>query len=336
MNGILSDDTKAITLLCSPILKDNRYSPLTLREYNRLVMWLLERKMRPENLFEYDFADPEIGVSGIEPLRLETLIKREVQLALAIEKWEQSGIWIKSRSDQDYPVRLKAHLKEKAPPLIFGIGDDSLLAGGGLAIVGSRKVDTAGQKFTNEIASLCALNNMPVVSGGAKGVDVTAMKSSLDNGGVVIGVLADNLLKKSLESAVRYAVHDGRMLLISPYHPKAHFTVGTAMGRNKLIYAMADYALVVSSDYNKGGTWNGATEELKRDNSIPVFVRTGEDVPEGNKKLLDSGALTWPELTDRENLREELINYYKLNKKESSGKDNALLTHASQLNLFEE
>jgi len=30
------------------------------------------------------------------------------------------------------------------------------------------------------------------------------------------------------------------------------------MGRNKLIYAMADYGLVVSADCEKGGTWAGA------------------------------------------------------------------------------
>jgi predicted Rossmann fold nucleotide-binding protein DprA/Smf involved in DNA uptake len=29
------------------------------------------------------------------------------------------------------------------------------------------------------------------------------------------------------------------------------------MGRNKLIYAMADYGLVVSAEHKKGGTWAG-------------------------------------------------------------------------------
>ena len=37
------------------------------------------------------------------------------------------------------------------------------------------------------------------------------------------------------------------------------------MQRNKLIYALADAALVVNSDYEKGGTWAGAVEQLERE-----------------------------------------------------------------------
>jgi hypothetical protein len=36
------------------------------------------------------------------------------------------------------------------------------------------------------------------------------------------------------------------------------------MQRNKLIYALADAALVVNSDFEKGGTWAGAIEQLER------------------------------------------------------------------------
>jgi predicted Rossmann fold nucleotide-binding protein DprA/Smf involved in DNA uptake len=35
------------------------------------------------------------------------------------------------------------------------------------------------------------------------------------------------------------------------------------MGRNKLIYGLADFGVVVSSDYKTGGTWSGAVEALK-------------------------------------------------------------------------
>ena len=217
-----------------------------------------------------------------------------------------NGIWIISRSDQDYPARYKKHLKDKAPPLLFGVGDRSLLQGGGVAVVGSRNVDADGEAFTRKTAELCAYNRMSVVSGGARGVDQIAMTAALDAGGITIGVLAENLLKKSLERNARNAISEGRLLLISPYHPNARFTVGTAMGRNKLIYAMADYGLVVSADYKKGGTWAGATEELKRENSLTVFVRSSANAPLGNKKMLDLGALNWPEIKIREKLSQQL------------------------------
>jgi predicted Rossmann fold nucleotide-binding protein DprA/Smf involved in DNA uptake len=120
------------------------------------------------------------------------------------------------------------------------------------------------------------------------------MGAALEAGGPVIGVLAENLLKKSVARDARPALADGRLLLLSPYHPEARFTVGTAMGRNKLIYAMADYGLVVSTAAGSGGTWAGATEELKREVSRPVFVRTAAGAPSGNRKLLEFGAVAFP------------------------------------------
>jgi len=47
---------------------------------------------------------------------------------------------------------------------------------------------------------------------------------------------------------------------------------------------------IVASDFNKGGTWSGAVEELKRPNAKPVFVRMGTSVPKGNSALIELGA----------------------------------------------
>lgn len=45
---------------------------------------------------------------------------------------------------------------------------------------------------------------------------------------------------------------EGRLVLVSPYDPSTGFNVGNAMQRNKLIYALADASLVVSSDLDEG------------------------------------------------------------------------------------
>ena len=75
------------------------------------------------------------------------------------------------------------------------------------------------------------------------------------------------------------------------------------MGRNKIIYGLSDYGIVVSSEFQTGGTWAGATEALKS-GSCPVFVRDGEKVPKGNRELLKLGANVLPEknLSDIQNL----------------------------------
>ncbi|OGN90020.1 MAG: hypothetical protein A2158_04585 [Chloroflexi bacterium RBG_13_46_14] len=70
------------------------------------------------------------------------------------------------------------------------------------------------------------------------------------------------------------------------------------MQRNKSIYALADAALVVSSDYKKGGTWSGAIEQLEKYRFIPVYVRSNGESEKSLIALLGKGAFSWPEPTD--------------------------------------
>lgn len=330
MNNILTNDTKAIILLCGVLGNDRNTAPLSQSEYSSLARWMVQEKLRPESLLNMKLLGDVATGAKLERSRLEKLLGRGVQLGFAIEEWERNGLWVISRSDPEYPSRYKTHLKEKAPPLLFGAGDKSLLRGGGLAIVGSRDVDAEGENFTRRVAEECTLNRMPIVSGGARGVDQIAMRTALESGGRTIGVLAENLLKNSIERHARYAIAEGQMLLISPYHPQARFNVGTAMGRNKLIYAMADYGLVVSAEHKKGGTWAGAEEELKREKPIAVFVRMGEKVPTGNKKLLELGAFEWPGTIRQNDLFQQLADIAK-----AQPESKEVETRSEPLSLFD-
>jgi predicted Rossmann fold nucleotide-binding protein DprA/Smf involved in DNA uptake len=74
------------------------------------------------------------------------------------------------------------------------------------------------------------------------------------------------------------------------------------MSRNKYIYAMADYALIVSAELQKGGTWAGAVEELRRDKARPLFVCDEPNGPEGNRALIQLGALPFPSQPWKEGL----------------------------------
>ena len=87
---------------------------------------------------------------------------------------------------------------------------------------------------------------------------------------------------------------DGRLVLACPYDPAARFQVGQAMQRNKLIYALSDAALVVNSDYGKGGTWTGATEQLDKLKLVPVYVRANGVMGRGLEALRERGAAPWP------------------------------------------
>jgi len=102
------------------------------------------------------------------------------------------------------------------------------------------------------------------------------------------------------------AILDGRLTLISPYEPESRWFTYTAMDRNKLIYALADAALVVASSDGEGGTWAGAVEALKQ-KQITIYVKASGEVPAGNRKLMHSGGIEFNEetLTDLSKLFEK-------------------------------
>ena len=215
-------------------------------------------------------------------------------MALAVESWTNKGLWVISRVDEEYPQRLKDRLKRSAPPVLYGSGRKELLSRKGLAIVGSRNVDAEAVRYTRLVAGLCAGQDISVISGAARGVDGEAMDAALKKGGSVAGLLAGGLARESSSMRFREAIMDGSLVLVSPYYPYAHFSVGNAMGRNRHIYAMSEWALVVSAARGEGGTWTGASENLKR-RWAPLFVRSGKRVPDGNVHLLESGGIPLPE-----------------------------------------
>jgi len=192
------------------------------------------------------------------------------------------------------PAKLRDSLKHQAPTVLFGSGEIHLLRRAGVAVIGSRDIDEAGASFAKEIGRKTVAAGLPVVSGGARGTDRIAMDGAMEADGKAIGALADSLETTIRKSDVRDLLLDGRLVLLTPYAPTAGFSVGAAMGRNKLIYGLADFAVVVSSDYQTGGTWAGAVEALKA-GWCPVFVRDSETVPKGNRELLKLGAAPLPE-----------------------------------------
>lgn len=199
-----------------------------------------------------------------------------------------------SRADATYPRRLKTRLNGAAPPVLYGCGEKALLEQGGLAVVGSRDVDADLIAYSEKVGQLASQAKTAVVSGGARGVDQAAMQGALQSQGKAVGMLADSLEQAALHRAHRDALLEKRLTLVSPYDPSAGFNVGHAMQRNKLIYALADVALVVSSDVNKGGTWTGAMEQLEKLRFVRVYVRSTGTLGQGIAALQKHGAAPWP------------------------------------------
>jgi predicted Rossmann fold nucleotide-binding protein DprA/Smf involved in DNA uptake len=298
MKLALSPNTQAILLLTAPLIAGRgSASPdlLSPGEYKRFARHLREIQHQPADLVSPDAAEILRACQPvIEENRLQRLLGRGFLLSQVIERWQARAIWVVSRADAEYPRRLKARLREDAPAVLYGCGDMALLETGGLAVVGSRHVDGALIDYTMSIGRLAARAGRTLVSGGAKGIDQAAMRGALEDGGKVCGVLADSLEKTTMNRDHRNVLLDGQLVLITPYDPSAGFHVGNAMQRNKLIYALADASLVVSSDFNKGGTWTGAVEQLDKLKFVPVYVRSTGDSSQALDALRSKGAHLWP------------------------------------------
>lgn len=265
--------------------------PLSPTEYSRFASWLYEQKKSPADLLSdadtilsaWDDPKQKITID-----RLKRLLARGGSMAFALESWQKHGVWIISRANSEYPLSIRKHLGDLRPPILFGIGNKDLLSLSGIGFVGSRNnLEAADVAYTQRLVYQAVDQGFAVISGAAKGVDQAAMEAALQHGGMSIGVVSDSLLKASTSRAYREAIQEGRLVLISPYYPEAGFSPGNAMGRNKYIYTLSQAVVVVKSDYDTGGTWTGAVENLKK-KWVPLLVR--QSAHRGNQELIKEGA----------------------------------------------
>ena len=249
----LDGNRQAIILLCAHFSRPQRGdpTPLTPTEYGKLSSWLRGKGLEPDDLLSRPAsvceASADLG-GKITADRITYLLGRGMAMGIALEKWNSTGIWIVTRADSEYPERLRKRLGRDAPAVLFGVGSTRLLNAGGLAIVGSRNVDPVDASYAQQIAQCASDAGMNIVSGGARGVDEIAMLAALEVQGTALGILADGLMSAALSGKWRPHLKNNELCLASPYYPEAGFNVGNAMGRNKYIYCLSDYGLVVRSD----------------------------------------------------------------------------------------
>ena len=234
-----------------------------------------------------ELSDEQVG-------RVVSLLRRAGPASIELERLADRGLWFMVTLDADYPTRLRAALRSAAPPVLFGAGERSLLSASSVAVVGSRDASPDALAFAAGLGRSAAAGGIAVASGGARGVDSEAMAGALAAGGPAIAVVAEQLDRRVRDPAARSAIGEARLALASPYAPGAGFSVRGAMGRNKIVYGLADVAVVVTAKDSRGGTWAGAVEAL-RGGSTPVFIRGAVD--QGSQPLLALGAqaLAWTE-----------------------------------------
>lgn len=241
-------------------------------------------------LFEDETVWDEIGMSSDEKAAFLDAKHQLPNHSFLVEQLLEQGYNIIPLDSSDYPKTLKENLKHSAPSVLFTKGNLQLLRKNSIAIVGSRKSLPVALNFTSNVAHHQTINNNVIVSGFAKGVDRQALDAALENDGESIIVLPQGITTFSSGFKTYFKqIMQGKVLVVSSFHPKMPWSVEAAMSRNAIIYGLADSIYVAQSD-DHGGTWSGVIDGLRKGRHI--FVRyPDEDENSANKLLIQKGAV---------------------------------------------
>jgi DNA protecting protein DprA len=211
--------------------------------------------------------------------------------AFLAESFFSQGYDIIPITSPEYSKILKANLKvAHSPAVLYVKGNKKILEEKSIAIVGSRDASENALKFTDNIAKIASKEFKVVVSGFAKGVDKQALDSAINYNGQSIIVLPQGIMTFSSGFKNYYKqIIDGDVLVLSTFFPKAPWKAELAMARNPIIYGLAN-EIYVAESAEKGGTWSGVVDGLRKGRKI--FVRKPEpNEKNANHLLIQKGAV---------------------------------------------
>ena len=242
------------------------------------------------DLFENTSHWNTLGLSDEEQALFIQAREQLPNVAFLVEELLAQGYDILPVTVSDYPKALKQNLKYNSPIVVYTKGNKALLNEPSIAIVGSRNADETSLAFTDNVAKRAVAENKVVVSGFAKGVDKQALDSALVAAGKSIIVLPQGIMTFAAGFKQYFKdISQGRVLVMSVFAPKAPWSVEFAMARNPIIYGLATEIFVAQSD-DKGGTWSGAIDGLRKNR--PIFVRVPEPAEKNaNMLLIQKGAV---------------------------------------------
>jgi predicted Rossmann fold nucleotide-binding protein DprA/Smf involved in DNA uptake len=260
---------------------------------NNLIMkFFHENKLTPESFFQLSENDwknqYELSLKEVEDLK--TAKSELANNAFLAESLYNEGYELIPITSPEYGKTLKDNLKmAHAPALLYVKGNKKIMYEKSIAIVGSRDASDISMQFADNIAKLASKEYKVIVSGFAKGVDKQALDSAIEYKGQSIIVLPQGIMTfgSGFNKYYRQVV-DGDVLVLSTFFPKAPWRAELAMARNPIIYGLASEIYVAESS-DKGGTWSGVIDGLRKNREI--YVRKPEpDEKNANQQLIDKGA----------------------------------------------
>lgn len=269
---------ECVLLLCCR-LGDSTYKPLTLTQFRELGLRVTSSLMGGNHLTHLSARHLcDLGYEAQYADHIINLLDRRQIMENYLSRAETLGIRPFTRISYGYPQQLCDKYGSSRPPVLFYLGDESLLTRPGIAVVGSRDLHKDNEIFAATVGRKIAEEGFVLVSGGANGADMAAQQACLEAGGSCVIFTPHRLDKYRPNEKILYISEDGYDL---------HFSTARAFRRNKLIHMQASKTFTAQASFGKGGTWQGCTENLKHGWS-DLFVY--DDGSEAVNALVDLGA----------------------------------------------
>lgn len=199
-----------------------------------------------------------------------------------------NGVQILAYTDIDYPQSLQ-NLSDK--PLVLYVKGELPQANYALAIVGSRRCTEYGVRAAACFAQAMTREGIPIISGGAKGIDTAAHEACLQAGGVTVAVLGCGLdIVYPTENARLFARIAEQGALVTEYPPGVPPAAANFPARNRIIVGLSQAVLVAEASKRSGAviTANIAADEGREVYCVPGNIFDGSSI--GCHELIRTGA----------------------------------------------
>ncbi len=199
---------------------------------------------------------------------------REVDPVRQLEQAERCGIrflvpgdpeWPSGLDDLDHDIRVQG--LGGTPPGLWVKGPMPLTElATSVAMVGSRSASVYGVEVTRAIVGPVVAAGVPVVSGGAKGIDFAAHDAALLAGGATVAVLACGVDRAYPQENRRLLAHlAAEFAVVSEQPPGSAPTRLRFLARNRLIAALTQGTVLVEAALRSGALNTVAwAEQLSR------------------------------------------------------------------------
>ena len=221
--------------------------------------------------------------AGGTPAMIPTVDQARVELEAGVNM----GARLICSSESDFPYLL-ANI-DPPPPLLWALGETSLLARPSVAIVGARVASAAGQRFARGLAADLGRAHLVVTSGMARGVDAAAHEGALPSGTVAVlgGGIGDIYPPENAGLYERLAVQG---CILSESAPGRRAQAKDFPRRNRIISGLSRAVVVVEAELRSGSL---ITARMANEQGREVLAVPGSPLDprsKGTNDLIRQGA----------------------------------------------